>query len=302
MDRGSELPSKLQITERPQEVTINRHNGVVDIIMPEGIYSIIYGEHYTPQNPNMLPPHMDGISLEGVLILDNDSLDSIMSQNFPYSLENDLQYKNLMPVLEKRRTPIYALDVAVQSNTTSGVLQGFDGLPEISEFIIGGALAVKLLSRRMKRRTFLRAAGAAAATYLTLPVVSDIGMVLSNKLGVGDEISANVAKTTSRLHPEYHLLVAKIRNTLFALKERVIMNELGSNSQIATVLGAAHVGIEDQIAKTFEENLDDLHNLRPVLGIYNHESLYRGYKYEFDGMNWKMTKRYEFPQILQAIS
>lgn len=55
---------KLYQSGQTPEVRLERKGNVVRIDKPEGTYTILYGDHKKPQDPEQLPEAIDGIVLE----------------------------------------------------------------------------------------------------------------------------------------------------------------------------------------------------------------------------------------------
>ena len=72
-------------------------------------------------------------------------------------------------------------------------------------------------------------------------------------------------KFSSKLHPEQNLLVCRLRNALIAHKQEWLMKKMGTHPHFATILGALHVEIEEQIQYSAEERCKFLQSLKPIL-------------------------------------
>jgi hypothetical protein len=147
------------------------------------------------------------------------------------------------------------------------------------------------------RRSFLKKAGAlTASAYLGLPLVAEGAMYARSKHEELDRPLAEFIKLEERVHPEDNLLVLQARNRIYAMKEEKLMNLFPENPHIATVLGTGHVGFENAVTNSFEENLDFLYKIKPVLQVFLPASIHTAFKYDFDGSGWNQ-EIYTIPEL-----
>lgn len=275
--------------------SVERHGNVVDIKKPEGEYTVIYGAHFRKIDSGQLPKTFNGMVLEGVYDSKNWKEAMIFYVDRLKPLET---YSGLFPVLEQKRIPIFSTDVG---STQTDLLLAADASIILAETAAARVL-LKQAQSKLSRRAFLKGATLGAAAYLSLPFVSLVSRGISQLSGVGDNVSAELTKVSRLSHPEEEVFSIQIRNAIIAAKEKILIEQLGERSHLTTAIGGNHVDIEDRINESLEDNLGFIRRYKPLLGIFNQESLYTSYRYDFDGKSWKPTQVYSFPQIQEVVS
>lgn len=287
-----------EATQSPEAYSNNK-DIVVKIVTHEGIYNIIYGNHLTPTNPDLLPQGLSGIVLEtGGVDWYEDPQGAL---NF---VRNHPQYRNLVPRLETDRIPIYLVDSGYNiDNDIEWVSTIADSAVSTSEGVLGSALAFSaardLRQKEISRRKLLKSGiKGLAGLYLLSPFVVQAGRLLAEISGEGRGLSADAFAAVEKIHPEANLFGLKIRDALIAYKEQKILEQLQGRQNIATVIGAAHVGIEDRLRATPPENLAYLDALQPIISAFaNKNTFSNAVEFEFDGRSWQQTAKMDFPEL-----
>lgn len=287
---------------------IERIGNMANIVKPEGTYTILYSRHDRVQEiPAQFPSNLNGIFLE---VSGNYLIDPLFYMSF---LANRLpedpfpQYEKVIKLAEEKMIPIYLADV----NTVSfplldkAVLVGTAA--SFGETTIGLTMLAKLTQvekkttgeKKINRRNFLKqTATTAAALWLTTPVISNIGRIVSAYGGVGEDITANFQKMSHKLHPEQGLVVLTIRNELLAHKEEWLANVLGNKPNLATIMGAAHTQIEDAIQSSPYDRLAFLRSVSPIIKtFFTSESLYKMVRLDFNGKEWQVNNILIIPEL-----
>jgi len=258
---------------------------------PEASYSMIYVNHSAPLNPDSLPKNLTGIVLESA------SWDWFED---PMVVLGSLKYREpyIFPHLESRKLPLYLADTGF-----SGSVNITDNLVVGAEALLGSALAysaVKDLKQpKTSRREFLKSGiKGMAGLYLLAPEVAGIGRLASSLSNQGHNLSAEALRLSDAVHPEVGLFNYKIRNALLAYKEQRIAEDLGGKQNLATVIGASHVGLSDRLRVGADENIAYLDALRPIIHLFaNKNTLPRSIKYEFNGDSWEVAGVTDYPEL-----
>jgi len=215
-----------------------------------------------------------------------------------------IQYERLFPILETKRLPVYFADVHLVEDKAADV----ENLLVAGEATLSAYLLAKTAQETkhapISRRDFLKLGGKAAlATWLSIPFMSDLGISASLEMREGRSASAEFKKASHRLHPEARLLIDTVRNIVIAHKEQRLMEYMKSHPHLVTILGAAHVGIENDIQSSAEKRLAFLQTLKPILHkVYTPGTFYRAVRMDFDGKNWQVGDTFEFPELKALIT
>lgn len=190
-------------------------------------------------------------------------------------------------------------------------------IASVAEGVIGSSMLAKMTWERLKtkklsRRDFLTGseiAKGAFAGWLTLPVIEST--LFATKGIQGEFLHPEMRKLIETTHPEVWFLILTLRNVLLAHKEhwllthkdRWLRNQETAVTNLGTIIGSAHTGLEDQILHSPEERMKLLKAVKPLLKIvYNKESVYKMLKYDFDGKQWRTTGFYEVPELKALVT
>ncbi len=238
---------------------IERNGRVTTIEAPTASYMILYGNHFTPENPDSIPVHAKAVFLEAI---GNWTQESDAYESY----EEHTQYRPMMKTLKENGTPIYFGDPDINmaaGNLDLGVL--------IGETALGIALLAKLKEKNsgekgMNRRDFLKKSSLAmAGAYFSTPLLSRLGRAVSHETDLGHSASAEIAKKINEGHPESMIILESFRNAVIAYKEQRVAEAMNNKPLIATVMGAMHVGIEDALQSSQADKLEYLRKFKPVL-------------------------------------
>lgn len=283
------------------EVSLERKDNVVRIDKPEGTYTIIYGDHSTPQDPEQLPENLEGLVLETGTARWPENL-----LGYLYYCKNDRQLASLFSRLEEKKIPVIFSDARLRAQLTIPVAEN---LMAIAEAGLGSNLLTKakkeLKTKQISRRKFLRVTGAVAlASYLSTPLLASLSRAASIFTNVGHGPTAEFQKISHKLHPEADLFVLTLRNAILAQKEQWLMEKMGNRPHFATVLGGDHCGIEDQIQYSPQRRLKFLKALKPLLPrvISPKETFYKIAIFDFNGRVWQVRETLEEPELRKLIT
>jgi hypothetical protein len=280
-----------------QKPKIIRNKNITTIETGTGTYTILYGLHVVPQNPDDVPDNITGIILEtGIHQWLKDPVQTIQK------LKNHPQYKLLFERLEKEKIPVLFADVKYKYNDFVLILA--DNVFTAAGWIGGTRLINQLIRNDTKppRRFVTSLAYGLAGAWLLLPVISNMTRLVSAITGEGMEQSARLKKLSHKLHPEAELLYLSLRNAVIAEKAYYLAQTYGKKAHIAIVLGAGHVGIEDMLIKSHVERLGYLRKFQNLLHkIVLPEYLYSIIRMGYNGKEWRMEKTEKVP-ALEALS
>lgn len=273
------------------------------IIKPEGTYTIIYGSHEKIQNPQDLPDKFDGLFLETGGGYSNNWLRKpnymyFMQGNFHPQFGEIIQYKDLFPKLEKEKSPIYFADPIFNE---AGFIYGLTALvPGLAAKGILGGIMLNKVREKISRKTYSRRdiAKLGIGAWLSSGLVGQLANLAAEQSGKGKAVSREISKSAEKLHPESHLLYVTFRNAVLSYKEEWLMHKLGNNPHFATIIGAAHGGIEDQIQTSMDEKLKFLQAIGPLIRKFvNPETFYSIARFEYDDYGWAKAEVFEIPEF-----
>jgi hypothetical protein len=101
----------------------------------------------------------------------------------------------------------------------------------------------------MTRRKFLKVAGLALSGWLLSPFLSETAVVSSWLAGEGQELVGQIKSGNRTLHPEWSF-TNRVRETVIAHKVAWLMHRSYNNGHISTIMGAGHMGMEQEFTKT----------------------------------------------------
>lgn len=284
-----------------QKGAIERGKGVAHIHKPEGTHTIFYGSHVELIDPEKLPKKFHGLFLETGYVNYSDN---------PLScLKNEMEggYQKLLKVAERKKIPVYFHDPYMPSLR---ILMDMKMISWMSETAIGAFLleqiaeeAYNLETQKMTRRDVLKlGAGLAATAWLETPFMSHLINLLRAGTDIGNEEAIKIQKLSYKIHPEQDLIILGLRNTVMAHKQEWLMKQMGHLPHMVTVLGRAHVGIEDLLQYSPEDRLAFLRSLRPLINqIVVPETFYQITSFNYDGKKWQTGEVYEVPELKELI-
>ena len=282
---------------------VERDGNVARLVRPEGTYSIIYGVHVLPMDPNDIPAGLDFITFETPIILPGSRFSwTVSPENSLYDLRSRGQTSPLFGELAQNRTPI------VFADTTLDISRIDLDFRDVGLFTLEGAAGVlcaapfvdsidEILSRPISRRHFLKYGGLALASYFMLPAVAITATFLTAFTGVVNEPLSEFEKFVYEIHPEIFFLSSKLRNTILAHKQNWLMKKLGAKHS-GTVIGAAHKGLEVELEATAEERIAFLKKTQRFwYHAISPEAFHKIVVMKFEGDNWVFSETYEVPEL-----
>ena len=278
---------------------IERQGRITTIRKPEGIYSIEYQNHTSLEE---LPPkflqNIDGYCLEGAWEYPKSEEDFLK-----IFTANQRWYKFYGEFFEK---PVLLTECNIP--IVPAVIEG--GILGI-EFGSGLALASKIgkeieSDRKGKigysRRRFFRDVGIGLTSlYLTSPLLSSFGRMVLGTTDTGAKPSADLLKTTLKIHPEIGKLTLFLRDAVSSQKMKYLMEQKGF-SHLLSPRGAAHVTLEEMILADEKVRLDFLRKMVPIYKkISDPETFYKIRQYDFVQGKWAITAEYEEPRLREIM-
>lgn len=249
----------------------------------------------------------DNLLIKSINSLDNGlwNLKKELTRRFPDAAPTaqDIQ-QVLSNVLDTARGKVYGIQDSLLFNA-----MGYPMMVALTEGAIGTKLLMQVIEDRKQitRRGFLKKVGTgfktAAAVWLSMPLIESL---LFLGFGVqGDFVHPNLRKLIEKTHPETWFFILTLRNVVLAQKEQWLMEQMGDKPHhIATIIGAAHTGLEDQIRKSPEERLKFLQAVKPLLEhMFVPESVYKMVQFEFNEkrLHWRPTKIFEIPELKELV-
>jgi len=289
--------------EQESNFTLERdENGNAYIEKPEGKYVILYTAHHEQVELNeLLPEETDGFFME----------------TGPHDYTADpVEVFRCVPdrgYLEENNISVYLGDTNLN---LSAIIT--DKAVVVGESILAGSMIGSEISSEIKRhkdkkkekeidrRSFLRiGAKGLAGAYLSMPLISTAGRIFSGFTGYGSSTTAEFKKLSQKLHPEEHIFLYTLRNVVMAHKQQHMMENM-NDSQMATLIGAAHTGIEDQIKHSPEERLEFLKALKKAgilkKVIKDPETFYKVLQYDYDEEEGQWSyQETEIPELKELL-
>lgn len=165
--------------------------------------------------------------------------------------------------------------------------------------------AVKeLKNKKISRRKFLELGGRATlASWLSIPLISSLGRIITAFTEVGHGPTAELKKISHQLHPEVDLLILTLSNIIFVQKEQWLMEKMDDKPHLATIIGAEHCGIENEIQSPKEKRIEFLERLSPILPLVVSplETFYQIAIFDFDSKNWQTKEILEVPELKELL-
>lgn len=236
-------------------------------------YQIVYSIHNRINNPNVIQG-ADAVVLEATDITTKKKLLEILKWETEEKTDPIVsfltapQYKEIIQAAFANRTPMYFAD-AVET-------AGFKREDKIVDFVVPveelaalglGLSAAKDLKQTDRRAFITGVAKAAGAAYLSSSIPQIATEMAAGTTFFSEPDESSISRKAERvvggineaIHPEQHTEMVTSRNTLIAEKSEIIAKllrkELGRKPQIAIVIGAAHFGIEDELAASESERI-----------------------------------------------
>lgn len=297
-----------QIEKVSPDSTLVRHGSTVKITKQEGIYTIIYGGHFTPQDPQLLPDKFNTISVEtGMGQWTTDPLKLLQVYR------NDIQYGTIFERLESERVPLVFTDSFYQFADDSLINSILSMTPDIGIISAEAIIGIRMISsikgatfafakHQLTRRGLLKLIiKGAAAAWLTSPIATYTASAASTVSNVGTETTAETQKLSHQLHPEAMFFIAKIRNVTNAYKKQRLMEYWGNRPHLVDIWGAGHVGIEDEIQTSLNAKFDFLEKISPLLRRLAPQAFYQAVQFKYNGTEWKVDEIFDFPELKALI-
>jgi hypothetical protein len=256
--------------EEAKRIRENLEN-VFNVETPHAQYKIVYSRHYIMNNPEIVA-NVDGVVVEGTgAFKDRDDVDRFISNStHPNDQIANPQYKEIFKRIMRENKPLYLVDINTSSpsSKTDVNIAAIKGtyLPaaEAGAGVALGMSGVKDLrsEKTPTRRRFLKGiskifGGAYLGSHLPAQLTSDT--VEQSEQSSLRKMNKTLTRFNNRIHPETTGYAITMRNTLIAQKSEAVAQELqkeiGKKPVIAILIGADHVGIEDELKLSEEERI-----------------------------------------------
>lgn len=265
--------------------SIERHGNISTIQTVDGTYSIVYGIHAGEEKKEIYPKGIDAACFEWA-----DAYPKTHEEVERVSLTNQ---KTLLDFARHHDLPLFYTDCSLSPITLAEELVG------PTEFIFAAYLLYKM-RQETTRRSFLRSlALGGAATYLSLPCLSQFIRMGSVSAGIGEEQTVGMSQTVHALHPEYKTITLGLRDFVTAQKLQFLMKRYGYR-HVLVARGAEHVDIETAILSQENKRSALLKQIASVLPIVlqDKESFYTIVEYGvMENGQWRIKNTIEEPVL-----
>lgn len=275
---------------------VERHGSVATITKPTGTFTILYGNHFFPENPENLPHTATGIFLESA----EDWSEAPLTDLYMGKIRH--QSAAIFPHIEERRIPVYFSDPYFRGKVPLYIAEG--GLLGI-EAVVGTRLLRSARKQwqeqreNLSRRTFLTiSAKTLAGVYGLLPATTAI----ARWLPLGHAATAGAVKFSHAVHPEEFLFTTIFRNAVIAHKQEWLAKQR-QQQHFVSLLGGMHVEIEDAIALPPERRLAFLRRviplIRPLLAPRTFSTME---ECTYNGSYWRKGRTHVVPDLEDLLS
>lgn len=277
---------------KPEDKIPQKEN-IVHIRKPEGTYSIIYNDQAESQDPQRLPPALDGLVLETPWNWSKDPL------GYLQACRQTTIYQPLFPTLEENSTPVFFADLGYRIDNLGNLKPS--ELLDLAVLVAEIGIGAKLLTTKTSRREFLNITKVALGLWLLTPAgfLSDLLPTLTTH---GREQTAEIIKSVEGIHPESLFFTLQLRDIVLAHKEEWLMKG-GPKGHLGTVIGGLHTGIENWLKRSSQERLEFLSRARPFFkDIVVPDTFYEIIRFEFNKDRWKVAEIFEVPELKALVA
>lgn len=272
-----------------------RNGNVSGLQTDKGAYTIIYGLHSQPGNPGQIPQSIDGCFIETCNLnwVDNPLVSFEKARNHP-------QFGPFFQNLEERKIPVYFTDLSYKWK--------FPKIESLERTIALSQGATSILAAAggyFAPSPILAGLAYGAALWLALPATYlGIDEVLTSleEDHVGAGMPAVITRNISKIHPEYYIFIRTLRNKVMAYKEKWLAQNC-ANSQMVTLCGSGHVGIENELGTSNESILRYLRRLSPLIkAMVKPKTFFSICRFDFDGKTWNNSQMHEIQELKEIVS
>lgn len=285
--------------ESTQEVSLTRikveRRGKLATILgkPEGVYTLIYGEHSSPAEASLLPADTRGLLIEtGMWDYVKQPLKTVDAYRRPAD-KHDIQFAPLINWAEEKKIPLYLCDWYAG--------EGWLPMGEMTALMGQTAIGLDILRRfafskesKVSRRNLLKAG---ISSWLLSPAIAGVLRGLSLKLHKLEGLSAELPKGAAKVSPQTLFFTITVRNMVIAHKAEWIMRHRGDKPHLVTAIGGYHTGLEDALLYSAEDRINFLQALSPALKRIPSETFYKSVELAFNGYNWEVKNVFEIPEL-----
>lgn len=279
-----------------------RHGNRTDIETRQAVYSVVYGLHTSPLNPQLLVPKPDIVLLES-----GNANWSADPAHYVTHLKNSFPpYSQLISTCEERAIQVAFGDFGLTSKALGADFVFFGA----SKALTANTLAVDLVSKALQRERICRrelVGKTLAAAFLGMPLVTSCLNTAAVFTDTGQNITAEIKQLADTLNPEDHFIINTLRNKVIAYKEQQMARDLwdiyGRKPHIATVIGAQHLGLERELTISPQRQAAFLKRWKTLVSNVpnNPKTFTSGVILSFSGNQWIIKKNFEFPVLKTLI-
>lgn len=264
-----------------------KEGDTVTVETDEGVFNIVYSHHDTPNDPSIVQ-NTDALILEGEM---HYSADERLVANLDERSQS-VQYAPLFSAAAAQKKPMFFVDISAETaKNLDGIFSGGRQEARMSVAKLEALSSLLLVAYKMhaalrgkgtstggkplSRREFFGAATQESvlplAAYLATPLAESALAHTAGERTVSRQTYRALHAVNTTMHPELpDSLLAEVRNALIAQKSesvaRRLKSALGRKPTITIVIGAAHIGLEDQLRAP---EATRMHTVRSYTGADN---------------------------------
>ena len=226
------MPERLSPNPSPK-AEIRRSGRITDMILPNGEVRIIYGDHEYPTDISLVQTNTDGLFLENVHTpKTRKGLNILFNGNDQYSVVKQFAQQNNIPLL------FHDVDEKESVSKTRNFSESLNDWLIVAPVIVLGLTSVSIPE------------SIALTSPLLYNSITQHALRIQPKENNPDLV-AKVSRLAAKATPYKGPYVLRLRNALWAAKINWAL-EHGLGSHFTTVVGAAHVGLEDYLRREAE--------------------------------------------------
>lgn len=261
-----------------------QEGSIVTVETDAGVFNIVYSYHDIPNDPTIVQ-NTDALILEGEM---HYSADERLVANIDERSQS-MQYAPLFSAAAAQRRPMFFVDISAETaKNLDGIFSGDRQEARMSVAKLEALSGLLLVAYKMhaalrgkgtsagekplSRREFFGAAAQETAlplaAYLATPLAESALTRTADERTVSRQTYRALHAVNTTMHPELpDSLLAEVRNALIAQKSesvaRSLKSALGRRPTVTIVIGAAHIGLEDQLRAP---EATRMHTVRSYMG------------------------------------
>ena len=281
------------------ETRIEREGNVCHISEGgERKYTVVYGLHVLSTNP-LHVPQTDGLFLELVTLSAFDPVSrALYFVRALYFYKKSIQYAKIIEKAEQQQIPIYFPDVGLWSQPIK--IKSLETPVRSLEYGMGTYTALMTPTIFHYSPILGSASALFSAWVLSRPLMQITGLI-AHFTGIGQKVTIPLQKYVHNMHPEFGLLILRIRNKVIAYKKQWLLKQTGA-SHYTTIIGGGHVQIEDDLQSSLDEKYTFLEKHKQLINdVVIPKTLYCIPELKFS-REWELSRVYEIPELKELIA